>query len=82
MSFSDFNAHKKFGRFTVTIDCEENRADVWVGANADSGNCVNLAYVEAGVHTGEPEWDDILDAVYSSGLGEKMVAWAYSTDLY
>ena len=81
MNFNTFDDYEEFGKFTVTIevdpDSECSRADVWL-----DGNCVNLAYVEGGCNTGEPEWDDILDAVYESGLGKEMVEWAYSTDLY
>lgn len=74
INFSDYDAHKKFGRFDVTIDCEEgcSRADVWL-----KDECVNLAYVEDGVYSGQPEEDDILEAVSRLGYGDKMVAWAY-----
>lgn len=77
MYFDEFDAYEEFGKFTVTIeidpDSECSRADVWL-----NDECVNLAYVEDGVYTGEPEWDDLLEAVFNARLDKRMVAWAYS----
>ena len=82
MNFSDFEAHKTFGRFNVTIDTEENRADVWVGANVDKGTPVNLEYIIADVETGEPDEDAIVEAVYKSGYRDQIINWVHSTGLY
>jgi hypothetical protein len=81
MQFNDFDLHKTFGRFTATIEVLDDggcsRADVWL-----NGNSVNLACVEDGIHSGLPEEDFIVDAVYREGLRNEIVDWAYGTDLY
>jgi len=79
MDFDIYEDYEEFGQFTVTIDAEENRADVWL-----DDHCVNLEYVVAGVLNGNPEEDEITEAVWdtSKHLAKRMVDWAHSTDLY
>lgn len=79
MDFDIFEAYEEFGEFTVTIDTENNRADVWLDDHS-----VNLEYVVAGILNGNPEEDEITEAVWDTSkyLAKEMEAWAYSTDLY
>jgi len=80
IKFSDYDAHKKFGPFTVTVevDGEYSRADVW-----HNGISVNLGYIESRcAPEGCPDEDAIVHAVFDRGLNEDMVKWAYSTNLY
>tara|TARA_R110000868_G_scaffold17825_4_gene77817 strand:+ start:717 stop:962 length:246 start_codon:yes stop_codon:yes gene_type:complete len=80
IEFSDYDAHKKFGAFTVTIEVTEDssRADVW-----HNGLSVNLDCIESGVVLGySDDEDSIVEAVFDRGLDNDMVKWAYSTNLY
>ena len=79
MDFDIYEAYEEFGEFTVTIDAEYNRADVWLDDHS-----VNLEYVVAGILNGNPEEDEITEAVWdtSKHLAKRMEDWAYSTDLY
>lgn len=80
IKLSDYDAHKKFGPFTVTVEADGDcsRADVW-----RNGISVNLGYIESRcAPEGCPDEDAIVEAVFDRGLNEDMVKWAYSTNLY
>ena len=78
---NNFDHAKKFGRFVVTVEVEGeySRADVWL-----KNRSVNLEYVTAGTHSGDPAEDAITDAVWNTSeeLAPKMESWAYSTGDY
>lgn len=78
MNFDElFDDHETFGQFTVTIDAEYNRADVWLNEIG-----VNIEYVIADAFTGEPEEDAIVEAIYNSGYRNQIIAWVENHELY
>ena len=80
IKLSGYDAHKKFGPFTVTVEVDGDcsRADVW-----HNGISVNLGCIESRcAPEGCPDEDAIVGAVFDRGLNEDMVKWAYSTNLY
>ena len=78
MNFDElFDDHETFGQFTVTIDAECNRADVWLNEIG-----VNIEYVIADAFTGESEEDAIVEAIYNSGYRSQIIAWVENHDLY
>ena len=80
-NINEFDHAKKFGRFAVTVEIEGeySRADVWL-----RNRSVNLEYVTSGMHTGDPDEDEITDAVWNTSeeLAQKMEDWAVSTGDY